>query len=116
MKEFMMIFIGGDYAVSQLSPSQIEERMQKWFAWVEDLTAKELYINGKPLAPNAKRVAGPGQVVTDGPFVDSKELVGGYFLIKANDMNHALELTGGFPDYDLGGTVEVREIMDYGTE
>ena len=108
-----MIFIGGDYAESQLTPEQVESRMQRWYAWIDDLRSRDLYINGKPLMPEAKRVAGKDQVVTDGPFVESKELVGGYFLFKANDMDHALSLTSGFPDYDLGGTVEVRQIMEY---
>lgn len=113
MKEFMMIFIGGDYASAQLSPAEAEKRMHKWYAWVEELKSQEIYINGKPLLPESKRVSGPSQVITDGPFVDVKELVGGYFLIKAKDFDHAVSLTKGYPDYDLDGTVEVREIMQY---
>lgn len=113
MKEFMMIFIGGDYAKAGLSPTDADDRMQKWMAWIEDLKKQDLYINGKPLLPEAKRVKGSDQVVTDGPFVETKELVGGYFLFKARDMDHAVSLTRGYPDYDLGGTVEVRPIMEY---
>ena len=114
MKEFMMIFIGGDYQEAQLSPEEMENRMAKWMAWVKDLEDQNLYINGKPLLPNAKRVAGgDGSLVTDGPFVESKELVGGYFLFKARDWDHALELTKPYPDYDIGGSVELREIMEY---
>ena len=113
MKEFMMIFIGADYGEAQLSPEQMQEKMGKWNAWVEDLKNQDLYVNGKPLLPNAKRISGNDQLVTDGPFVETKELIGGYFLIKANDMEHALSLTKDFPDYDLGGQVEVRQIMEY---
>ena len=113
MKEFMMIFIGGDYASAELSPAEAESRMQKWYAWVEDLRSQDLYINGKPLLPEAKRVIGTDQVITNGPFVEVNEVVGGYFLFKARDMDHALSLTSGSPDFDLGGSVEVREIMEY---
>ena len=113
MKEFMMIFIGGDYTEADLSPQQMEQRMAKWMSWVEQLTNDGHYIDGKPLEPVGKRVAGSEQVVTDGPFVESKELVGGYFIVKAKDINEAVQLTGGFPDYDLGGQVEVRPIMVY---
>jgi len=116
MKQFMMIFQGGDYITSQLSPDEIQQRMQKWFAWVEDLKQKELYVSGEPLTADAKKVSGVNQVVTDGPFVDAKELVGGFFVVKANDWDHAVSLTNGFPDYDLGGAVEVREVMIYGQE
>lgn len=113
MKEFMMIFIGGDYAKAQLSPDEVQSRMKKWYGWIDELKNQDLYINGKPLTPEAKRVAGPDRVVTDGPFVETKELVGGYFLYKAKDMDHAISLTAGYPDFDLGGTVEVRPIMEY---
>jgi hypothetical protein len=113
MKEFMMIFIGGDYQEAQLSPEQLEARMGRWYTWIEDLKSQNLYLEGKPLLPNAKRVAGPDQLVTDGPFVETKDLIGGYFLFKANDMDHAISLTSDYPDFDLGGQVEVREIMQY---
>ncbi len=109
----MMIFIGGDYATAGLTPEQVQEKMEKWNNWVEDLRTQGLYINGKPLTPQAKRIAGTDQLVTDGPFVETKELVGGYFLFKASDMNHAVSLTKDFPDYDIGGVVEVREIMEF---
>ena len=112
MKEFMMIFIGGDYTEAQLTPDEIQAKMEKWNTWIEDLKSQDLYINGKPLLPQSKRVAGSDQLVTDGPFVETKELVGGYFLIKANDMNHAVSLTKDFPDYDIGGSVEIRPIME----
>ena len=113
MKEFMMIFIGGDYAEAQLSPEDVEAKMKRWYAWVDELKDQGLYVNGKPLTADAKRVSGDDRIVTDGPFVETKELVGGYFLFKAKDMDHALSLTEGYPDYDLGGIVEVRQIMEY---
>ena len=113
MKEFMMIFLGADYEESNLAPEEAQKRMEKWFAWVEELKSQDLYIDGKPLLPNSKRVSGQDQLVTDGPFVETKDLVGGYFLFKARDMDHALSLTKDYPDFDLGGTVEVREIMVY---
>ena len=113
MKEFMMIFIGGDYQEAQLSPEQMQEKMGQWNSWIEDLKSQDLYINGKPLLPQAKRISGKDQLITDGPFVETKELIGGYFLFKARDMDHALSLTKGYPDYELGGQVEVRQIMEY---
>lgn len=113
MKEFMMIFVGEDYAKLALSPEEIQARMQKWFKWIETLKEEDIYINGKALSSPAKRVSGTDQVVTDGPFVEAKDLVGGYFLIKAESMDAAVALTRDFPDYDLGSSVEVREVMIY---
>ena len=112
MKEFMMIFVGGDYFSAELSPEEIQTRMEKWDAWIDKLKEDDLFINGRALKPEAKRMS-DGEVVTDGPFVETKELVGGYILVKAENIDAALQLTDGFPDYDLGGKVEVREIMNY---
>lgn len=106
----MMLFLGGDY--SELSPEEVDRRMKLWQVWMEDLRNKDLYLNGRALQPQAKRVKGEGDVVTDGPFVEAKELVGGYIVFKARDMEHALSLTDGYPDFDLGGEVEVREIWN----
>lgn len=111
MKEFMLIFLGADYASSNLTPDQIQEQMQKWFQWVEDLRSKDIYIEGRPLAPAAKTVKGAQPVVTDGPFTESKELVGGYFIIKAASLEDAAEIAKGCPDFELDGIVEVREVV-----
>jgi hypothetical protein len=113
MKEYMFIFIGTDYEGENFSPQLVEQQMGKWFAWVDELKSEDLYIEGRPLLNDAKRVAGSDQIISDGPFVETKELVGGYFIIKAKDWDHAMELTKGYPDYDYGGFVEVREIAVY---
>lgn len=113
MKEFMFIFVGADYENEELSPEDIEKQMGKWFAWVDKLQKQDLYVEGKPLHNQAKRVSGPNQVVSDGPFVEAKELVGGYFIVKAKDWDHAISLTTDYPDYNIGGAVEVREVVVY---
>ena len=52
--------------------------------------------------------------MTDGPFAEAKDLVGGYTLVQANDLAQAAELTSGCPIFDVGGSVEVRPIMKMG--
>lgn len=112
MKEFMFIFIGADYQQLGLSPDDIQNLMGKWFAWIDELKAKDLYIEGRPLSPAAKTLRGPSAVVTDGPFAEIKDIVGGYFIVKANSLAEAAELSKDFPDFHLGGSVEVREVME----
>jgi len=109
MKDFMFIFRGAGQP--DFSPEQMQQHMQKWFAWIDELKAKNLYVAGEPLTPAGKTVKGPKALVTDGPFTESKELVGGFFLLKANSLEEATELAKGCPDLPLGGSVEVREIM-----
>jgi len=112
MKEFMMIFVGGDFETADLSPEDMQTRLQKWNEWVEELKKDNLFIDGRALKNNTTSIKGPG-LVTDGAFVETKELVTGYFLLKAKDIEHVTSLTSGFPDYDLGGNVHIREIETF---
>ena len=113
MKEFMMIFIGGDYENSGMSPEDFQRRMNLWNQWVEALRQQNLYIEGRALKNQTTHVTSSDNVTTDGAFVETKELVTGYFLLQANDLEHAKSLTQGYPDYDLGGKVEIREIQNF---
>lgn len=111
MKEFMFIFLGADYQQLELSPEETQGQMQKWMSWIDDLKKKDLYVEGRPLHATGKRLKGVEAVATDGPFAESKELVGGYFIVKSDSMDQALEMARDFPDFHLGGSVEVREVM-----
>jgi hypothetical protein len=109
MEKYMLLFRGGD--VSHLSPQQQEAQMGKWLQWVEKLTKQNRYVSGEPLLPEGKTVAGAKKTVTDGPFAESKELIGGFFIINAKDLDEAVTIAKDSPDFDLGGSVEVREVM-----
>jgi hypothetical protein len=111
MKDFMFIFRGG-LDPQTASPQVMEDNMQKWFGWVEDLKQKGIYTSGEALTPEGKTVR-PQNVVTDGPFAESKEIVGGYFVVSANSLEEAVEFAKACPDIPLGGTVEVREVMKF---
>ncbi|MCB0737664.1 MAG: hypothetical protein KDC92_09135 [Bacteroidetes bacterium] len=113
MKDFMLVIIGDSYADLNLSPEQIQERMGKWFAWTEKMKAQGVYQGGNALTDTIKRVSGPDRVVTDRASTEVKELIGGFYLVKARDFDHAVEIAQDYPDYDLDGTIEIREIMHY---
>jgi hypothetical protein len=110
MKEFIFLFKGPYYEEMDLSHETAQQHMQKWFNWIKQLQEEGIYISGKPLVRSGKTVSGTDQAVTDGPFAEGKEVVGGFFIVKANDISEAVALTKGFPDYEIGGSVEVREI------
>ena len=111
MKNFMFIFRGGTEA-SSYSPEKMQQHMQKWFSWVAQLKSKNIYIAGEPLTPGGKTVTGTKALVTDGPFAESKELVGGFFIIKAESIEQATEIAKDCPDLPINGSVEVREVMN----
>lgn len=111
MKDFMFIFRGPTPEDLKLTPEQSQTAMQKWFDWIGELSAKGRYVAGDPLMREGKAIQGKKPVVTDGPFAEGKELLGGYFIIKAESLEEATELAFGFPDFDTQGSVEIREIM-----
>ena len=109
MSEFVYLYRGGERAAS---PQQAEQVMQKWVAWLKELGEKgHIKDQGQPLDPSGKVVRGKQKVVTDGPYPESKDVVGGYTLIEAKDLVHAAELSKGCPIFDSGGLVEVRPVM-----
>lgn len=107
----MFIFYGGD--ATHLSPEAQQAQMEKWFAWVDKLTQEKRYVGGEALLPTGKKISGPKKVITDGPFTESKEVVGGYFVVLAKNLDEAIEIAKDCPDYNLEGTVEVREVVKF---
>jgi hypothetical protein len=110
MKDFMLLFRGGSHP-NEFSPEEMQGHMQKWFGWVNDLKQKNVYVSGEPLVPEGKTVKGKKAVVTDGPFAESKEIIGGFFIIKAASIEDATEIAKSSPDLPLDGSVEIREVM-----
>ncbi len=111
MKEYMYLFRGGDATRRQQSPDEMQEHMQKWGAWMESLGKSGNLVTGLPLDDDGKVVKKSGEVITDGPFTEGKEIVGGYLIVKANDLDHAAELSKACPIFEHDGLVEVREIL-----
>lgn len=111
MGDFLYLFRGGERP-NNLSPQQVQQRMQKWTTWIEGLSKAGKYKSGNPLEAGAKVVSGKNKLITDGPFAEAKEVVGGYVLVTAKDLGDATDLAKGCPIFDEGGTVEVRPIME----
>ena len=88
--------------------------MDKQMAWVDKLAKAGKYDSGEPLLPGGKMIIGSDKTVTYGPFIEGKEIVGGYFIVNAADYNEAVELCADYPDYDRGGKVQVRQVMKMG--
>jgi hypothetical protein len=110
MGDFLFIYRGGDPGSG--TPEQMQQRMQSWTGWLKGLGEKgHIKDLGNPLDPGGKVVKGKAKTVTDGPFAEAKDLVGGYTLVQTTDLAHAAELAKGCPIFDAGGFVEVRPIM-----
>ncbi len=113
MKKFMMIFLGPNYEDAGLSPEQMQAQMGKWFAWDAKMKAAGIVDHGDALTPQVQRISGKDRTVTDVAATELKELVGGYYIINAESFEEAAKVAQDYPDYDHGGTVEIREVMVY---
>jgi hypothetical protein len=108
MAQYVFLYRSPD--ASPVSPAQMQQRMQKWQAWLKELTDKgHVKDRGQPLERTGK-VVGSKKHVTDGPYAE-KDLVIGFTLIEARDLEEASVLSHGCPVLEGGGFVEVRPIM-----
>ena len=108
MNEFVFLYRNGERPTS---PEQMQQTLAKWTAWLKSLADRgHLIDRGQPLDRSGKLV---GKLVTDGPFAETKDLIGGYSLIKARDIAEAAELARGCPVIERSGQVEVRPVMKF---
>jgi Uncharacterized protein conserved in bacteria len=108
MKDFVLIFRLADTADFKPSPEQMQERMN----WLAGIAAQNKLVDkGNTLSVTNAKTIQPGQVITDGPFTEIKEFVSGYVIVKSDSMDEAIELAKANPIFKLGGSVEVREVM-----
>ena len=87
MKEFMMIFIGADYAAMGLSPEEMQGRMGKWFAWSDKMEKAGILRGGNALTSDVRRIVGENRTVTDIASAELKEIVGGYYIVEVEDFD-----------------------------
>jgi hypothetical protein len=109
MPNFLYIFRGGGMS-AKLSPQELQQQMQKWGAWIQQLRQDGHFKAGEPLENGGKVVRGKKKAVTDGPYAEAKDLVGGFLLVEARSLEEATELSRGCPGLDVDGTVEIRPI------
>ena len=110
MAEYLYIFRGGN-DMSKSSPAELQANMKKWGGWMESLAKQGKLTGGQPLTREGKVMRGTKKTVTDGPYAEAKDLVGGYLLVKAESLAEATELASGCPIFEYDGTVEVRPIQ-----
>ncbi len=110
--EYMLLFRGNDWHKG-LSPEEMQKVADRWMAWFKRLSAQGKAITGSPLGPEGRIVSGKnGRVVADGPFAESKEAIGGYFLLKVNSLDEAVAIAKECPGLEYGSVVEVRPVAE----
>ncbi|TMU54908.1 YciI family protein [Flagellimonas algicola] len=113
MSNFLWLFRGGYEDYNQLSDEEREALNKDWTKWLENLKQQGKLIEGLPLSQEGRVVYKRGELITNGPFAEGAEVVGGYTIISAQDLAEAVTLSQGNPHFGFEeGTLEVRQIVE----
>jgi hypothetical protein len=111
MKFMLLVCWDAENMNSQTEPDPGERREDEGFPWLNDLQARNIWVTGDQLAPPRRgrsvRVRDGKAVVSDGPFAETKEAVGGFDIIECDSLDEAVEIAAGHPIAQFG-TIEVR--------
>lgn len=111
MKEFALLFRQPNYDYRSADPQKMENLGKKWQDWIGSIAAQGKLGNGGIRLAMEGKVLKPGGVITDGPFVEVKEKLGGFIVLKAESLEEATTLAHGCPAVDEGGSVEIRPLF-----
>jgi hypothetical protein len=113
MKRFLLLIREDIARLQSLSEAEIQNEIAIMTRWVEDLTKSGNFIQGDPLDTSI-RMATQNKVISDGPFIEAREAVTGFTLIKADNIDQAAELAMACPFVQEGKIkIEVRPIFDF---
>ncbi len=110
MSEFMMLFRHVPQADYQPTPEEMEAGIKQWQDWIGGIAAQGKFKGTNQLSYEGNTLK-PDGVITDGPYAELKEVIGGYALVEADSLDEAMEMAKGCPILFMGGHVEVRKIM-----
>jgi hypothetical protein len=110
MKEFIMFF-RHEEPDAKPSPEQMKEVLKHWQQWIKSVAQTGNYSSTNRLLSEGKTLK-PNNVITDGPYMEAKEMIGGYLVVKASSLDEAIEMAKTCPNLVGGnGSVEVRAVM-----
>jgi hypothetical protein len=115
MKEFLLLIRTEGDVWTSLSPQKLQEHMEKGMAYIGKLMKEGKLKSAQPLDKGSRIVSDSNGVVKDGPFVESKEVIAGYFHVIAKDMNEAVEIAKSNPIFqDIPTKIEVHPMKELG--
>jgi hypothetical protein len=110
--KFLFVYRGAGEHVAKMTPQEMQQHLGRWEKWIGEGMQKGWMLDpGDGLTPEGRVVS--AKLITDGPFVESKEIVGGFSIIQADTIDAAAQLARGCPGLAVGGKVEVRPLAGY---
>ena len=116
---YLCLIYENEKAWEALPPAESEAIMGEYFQFTEDIRKNGKYVAGEALHPTASattvRVRNGKVSTTDGPFAETKEQLGGFYLIEAADLNDAIQVASRIPSARMG-SIEIRPVIDFSAE
>ncbi|UUC43837.1 YciI family protein [Flavobacterium cerinum] len=110
MKEFLML-IRESVDYGNFSAEEMQEDIEKHMEWVASLADKGHFKEGNPLEAEGCCIRGKERIITDGPYIETKECISGFYFLLAHSLEEAREIAKGCPSLELGAMVEIRPVM-----
>lgn len=109
MAKFMILMRESEHAWSKLTPEEQQALLEKYYTWVKELRERGQMLGGDALSGGGRELRTVDGTIVDAPYTEIKEVVTGYFIIEAEDLNHATEIARGCPALGHGESVVVRQ-------
>lgn len=114
--KYLCLIYDEEKKMAGMSKAEGDAFMGEYFAFTNDIRAKGQYVHGEALQPvstaTTVRLRGGNLVTTDGPFAETTEQLGGFYLIEARDLNDAIQVAAKIPSAKIG-SIEVRPVVDF---
>ena len=113
MAKFLFVYRNSSESYGTMSPEEMQQVLQKWQTWIAQGLQKGWMLDPGDGLKKEGRVVNAKKVVSDGPFIEVKEIVGGFSIVQADTVDAAAELAKSCPIFLRGGSVEVRPLQGY---
>ena len=108
-----MLFLHTNGENTEMSPDEMQKTIEKYKAWSMEMGAQGKLVGGEKLTEDAGRIVESG-IVRDGPFSETKDVIGGFFIVEAGDYAEAEAIAQSCPHHERGLPIEVREVFTMG--
>jgi hypothetical protein len=111
--KFLFVYRNTSESYGSLSPEEMQQMLQKWQTWITEGLRQGWMLDAGDGLKKEGRVVNGKKVISDGPFIEVKEIVGGFSIVQADALDAAAELAKGCPIFLRGGSVEVRPLQGF---
>jgi len=113
MARFLFVYRNTNESFNSMSPEEMQQMLQKWTTWITEGIRQGWMVDSGDGLKREGRVVNAKKVVSDGPFIEVKEIIGGFSIVEADTLDVAAELAKGCPVFLRGGLVEVRPLLGF---